>query len=146
MDHGNISLFLLLAPSVLCALSIFMIFLVKKDNRLLSRQLTETAVSVDQTRKLLLEIRDRQEKLDEFQDSLKMAALTTQLQKTRLQVQANDTDMVASDKYSSLQSLAQEGKSVEEIAATLTISTHEAQQLVNLSRLAQGNFAADTVT
>jgi orotate phosphoribosyltransferase-like protein len=44
-------------------------------------------------------------------------------------------------KYSSVQSLAQQGLSIEEIASILDVSTHEAHQLVNLSKLAQGSLA-----
>jgi hypothetical protein len=42
-------------------------------------------------------------------------------------------------KYSNIQSMIQQGMSIEKIAAVLAISTHEAQQLVNLSKIAQGN-------
>ncbi len=137
MDQVNFSLIFLVILSVLCALSIILIVLVKKENKLLSRQLTETTISLELSRKEMVDLQERNSQINEFQSSLQVAELTTRLQKPRLDAQSIDSGNSAPGKYSSIQSLAQNGMSAEEIASLHAISTQEAQQLINLAKLAQ---------
>lgn len=143
MQQAHLSLLLLGIATVLCIVLLIMIVRNKKENRLLARQLTETTVSLEQTRKQLDELQARQAEIKVFQNNLQEAELTTKLQKPRLDAQHSTAGSASPGKYSNIQALADQGMSVEEIAAILSVSTHEAQQLVNLSRIAQGNFTGN---
>jgi hypothetical protein len=76
-----------------------------------------------------------QESLD-FQKNLSEAEITTRLQQPRLSIQLGHSRSEAPERYLYVRSLAQNGMSAEEIASVLSISTQEAEQLVNLSKLA----------
>ncbi len=66
-----------------------------------------------------------------------MAELTTNFQKPRLNGQNSAKSGSPPEKYRYLQSLAQKGMPADEIASVLAISTHEAQQLITLSKIAR---------
>ena len=140
MAQAHLSFFLLGILAMLCGALLLVVVFAKKESRLLARQLTETTVSLEMTRKQLGEIQARQAEIKVFQNNLQAAELTTKLQKPRLDAQRSPTANTPPGKYSNIQSLAGQGKTVEEIAAILGVSSHEAQQLVNLSRIAQANF------
>lgn len=115
-------------------------FALKKENNLLAEQLTETTVSLERTRQNLAKLQEKHEKIIEFQNNLGEAERTTKLQKPPLsEIHAPERPRNSPERYSYIHSLAEKGLSVEEIASILTISTHEARQLVNLSKIAQGN-------
>ena len=137
----SFSLFLIVIPSALSVLLFAIVMLVKKENKLLAQQLTETTVSLERTRKQFNELQEKHDKIYEFQNSLQVAELTTKLQKPRLNAQNQSLNMAVNNsppgKYSNIQSMIQQGMSIEKIAAVLAISTHEAQQLVNLSKIAR---------
>lgn len=118
---------------------IVLLFLEKRRNKRLSERMIQLTTTLEMTRKQLDTMQEKHDKIIEFQNSLNMAELTTMLQKPRLNAQSVDTGKTTPGKYSNIQSLAQKGMSVEEIASVLAVSTHEAQQLVNLAKLAQGN-------
>jgi len=141
MEQVNFSLLLFIIPSALCILLMTWVMLVKKENKLLARQLTETTVTLELTKRQIGELQEKYAKINEFQNSLQVAELTTKFQKPRLNARNFAADNSPVGKYSSVQSLAQQGLSIEEIASILAVSTHEAQQLVNLSKLAQGSLA-----
>jgi hypothetical protein len=141
MEQVNFSLLLFIIPSALCILLMTLVMLVKKENKLLARQLTETTVTLELTKRQIGELQEKYAKINEFQNSLQVAELTTKFQKPRLNARNIAADNSPVGKYSSVQSLAQQGLSIEEIASILAVSTHEAQQLVNLSKLAQGSLA-----
>lgn len=115
------------------------LFLLNRTNKLLSQQLSHKTTLLERTRKRLTKLQVKHDKIIAFQNSLKTAELTTMLQKPRLDAGNTTTDHVLSGKYRCIQSLTQNGKSVDEIASILAVSTHEARQLVNLSKLAQEN-------
>ncbi len=141
MEHISLLLISLFISCVVCAVSTILAILLKKENSLLSRQLTETTVSLELTRRQMEDLQEKNAKIIEFQDSLHLAELTTQLQRPRLNAQNIDAPTESLGKYSNIQSLTKKGMSAEQIASVLTISTHEAHQLINLSKLAHGNFA-----
>ncbi len=116
------------------------IFALRKENKILSEQLTETTVSLERTRQNLSNLQEKHEKIVEFQHSLGEAEWMTKLQKPQLrEMQPPERPRNSPERYSFIHSLAEKGLSVEEIASILTISTHEARQLVTLSKIAQGN-------
>lgn len=128
---------------MLCIVLSIMVILLKKETKGLARQLTDTGVLLDQTTKQIDEIRARQAEMNAFHNNLQTAELTTRLQKPRLEAQHSVVQSPLAGKYSNIQALADQDMSIEDIAATLAVSTHEAQQLVNLSRIAQGNFTGN---
>ena len=131
---------LIAAIAIFLGLFFLILFVLqKRKNSFLAQQLTQTSIVLEATRKKLDTIQQKHEQILEFQNSLNVAELTTKFQKPRLEVQKNDGDNVASGKYSNIQSLTEKGMSIDQIASTLSISTHEAQQLVNLAKLARGS-------
>lgn len=70
-----------------------------------------------------------------FKDNLQNASITTELQQPRLNITSN-RPVLSKEKYQYIQSLSKSGMSEQEIADILAISLHEAQQLLNLSKLA----------
>lgn len=141
MGQMSFSLLLIVIPSALSVLLLVLLILIKKENKLLSQQLTEMTISLELTRKQFKELQEKHDKMSEFHNSLQVAELTTKLQKPRLTVQNQSLNTAVknspSGKYSNIQSMVQQGMSIEKIAAVHAISTHEAQQLVNLSKIAQ---------
>lgn len=135
----HLSLILLGIPAILCVVFFIIILRTRKENRLLARQLTETTVSLELAGKKFSELQDRQTELNAFHNNLQTAELTTRLQKPRLDAQKSVVPGPSSGKYSNIQSLADQGMSIEDIAAKLAVSTHEAQQLVNLAKIARRN-------
>lgn len=71
-----------------------------------------------------------------FGKALQSASLTTKLQRPRLENLAK-MNKQAPEKYRILSQLASQGLDVEEIAAILGVSSVEANQLLNLSNVAQ---------
>lgn len=119
------------------------LFVLKKKNTLLSQQLNHTTTLLHRTRKRYTKLQEKHDKIIAFQNSLKTAELTTMLQKPRLDAGSTAAGQAVSEKYSCIQSLAEKGISIDEISSILAISTHEARQLVNLSKLAQENSSGN---
>ncbi len=84
----------------------------------------------------LIELKQKYRASLEFQKSLSEAEITTRLQQPRLAIMHGQTHVEAPERYHYVRTLAQNGMGAKEIAAVLSISTHEAQQLVNLCNLA----------
>ncbi len=110
----------------------------------MSQQLTETTVSLEMTRKQSSELQEKHDKIMSSKTVFKSAELTTKLQKPRLNAQNHNLNVAVNRLFTGeirqYPSDDPKGMSIEEIAAVLAISTHEAQQLVNLSKMAQGNL------
>jgi predicted PurR-regulated permease PerM len=140
MDQLNFS-YVSIILAILCLFFLILTILIKKKNTRLTEQLRETKTTLDMIQEKLTDLQEKNREFEEFHDSLKVAQLTTKLQKPRLHAQCNETSSSTPGKYSSIQALVRTGMSIEEIALTLAISTHEAQQLVNLAKLAQENSA-----
>ncbi len=139
MEQLHFSHYAAIILTVLCVFFIILIFLAKKKINDLTVQLIKTTVTLEITQKQVATLEEKNVELKEFQDNLKVAELTTKLQKPRLAVRNTETSYSAPGKYSNIQALTQKGLSVEEIASALAVSSHEAQQLINLSKLADGN-------
>lgn len=125
------------------AMFIILLFLLKKKNTFLSKQLVQMTTMLQTTQKRLTRLQEAHDRIIEFQNSLNTAELTTMLQKPRLNGRSTASGHALAGKYSNILSLTQKGMSVDEIASVLAVSTHEAQQLINLSNLAQGNSAGN---
>lgn len=81
-------------------------------------------------------LEEKEKKYDGFQETLNLAEITTKLQEPRLSAQNFNRTMSPPERYRYVHSLASGGMSPQEIASVLSISIHEADQLVNLARLA----------
>ncbi len=139
MGNFNVLHFAITITSLFCTLAGIKILMQKKENKLLAQQLTETTVSLEQYKKNLAKLQEKHAGVLEFQNSLHEAELTTKLQKPRLNGSSYDAGGSAPEKYRYIHSLTEKGMSSEEIASVLTISEHEADQLVSLSKLAMAS-------
>ncbi len=153
MEQFNISNYLTMIPSfltffiygavVLSGLCVAVIlltsFFAQKENGLLTEQLAATQKALEVNKIKLDRLQKNYAQKKEFKNNLRLAELTTSLQKPRLIARKPVTDSSPPEKYRYLQSLAKKGMPADEIASVLAISTHEAQQLVTLSQIAQSN-------
>lgn len=146
LSHLIYSKFIMeLSPLELCfiILVIFTLFVlfkymkIHKNNRVLSDKLKEIEALSATKEKKIASILERGEK--NFRSSMDSVGLTTKLQKPRIkamQAGSSATDSFhAPEKYSYIRSLAARGLSPDEIASILSLSTHEAHQLVALSMI-----------
>ncbi|MDD3815410.1 MAG: hypothetical protein PHZ02_12290 [Desulfocapsaceae bacterium] len=72
-----------------------------------------------------------------FDDNLRTAELTTRLQQPRLTLQQRGYSPATPERYCYIQSMAEKGMSAQDIASMLSLSLHEATQLVTLIRVAR---------
>ena len=107
----------------------------KKDSLL--RQLIEKNSSFEQIKDQLKNLQEHCDRAKTFQRSLAAAELTAQLQKPRHSTTASSAESLTPEKYRLVHTLTQKNMSIDEISSFLAISSHEAQQLVTLSKLAQ---------
>ncbi|MFT5698015.1 MAG: hypothetical protein ACI8ZB_000869 [Desulforhopalus sp.] len=129
----------LILPCVACLLTLTKYALVKKENKLLSDQLTETTIRLENNRKELNDLQDRHNEIKTFHKSIEQAELTTKFQAPRLHAShgefASNNSPQVPEKYLYIRSLTEKGMSPEEIGAVLSISPHEARQLVALTKI-----------
>ncbi len=111
------------------------IYLRRKTERQ-KKLLTEVNETLSGYKQKLLILEERERQHNAFQESLNQAEITTKLQRSRLSSQEYNSHMSPPERYKYVHSLAAGGMSSEEIASILSISIHEADQLVNLAKLA----------
>jgi DNA-binding NarL/FixJ family response regulator len=138
MIQFDISVVLSIVAAVLLVVVVAKAITLQKANTLLSQQLTETSNSLEAIKKNLANLQENHKKLKQFQNTLDGAELSTRIQKSRT-VSHGERSRSLPERYSYIHSLAGRGMSSDEIAAVLTISTHEARQLVTLAKIARGN-------
>ena len=130
----------IIIPSLFCLATVTKYILMKKENKLLSDQLTKTTINLENNKKKLRDLENRHNDIKKFQKSIEQAELTTKLQAPRLQAthgkSKSNPASHAPEKYSYVRSLSEKGMSADEIGAVLSISPHEASQLVALTMLA----------
>jgi hypothetical protein len=136
MSAINTEVVLTLLALLLCSVATWRSIVYKKRMDQQSRLLAETNQTLTDVSKKLSSLQEKDKKLSEFQNNLNQAEITTRLQKSRLSVQHTNSSMSPPERYRYVHSLAESGMSSQEIASVLSISVHEAEQLVNLSRLA----------
>lgn len=123
--------------SIFCIGSLIKILLLRRENRLLSEQLTSTTVSLDRVRRERDNIKIQLQHEPVFNKKLQEASITTDLQQSRLATQTAHSKQTIPEKYSFIASMAEKGMKSEEIAGLLSISSTEAEQLVALAQLAR---------
>ena len=107
----------------------------KKQKDLFLYKLAEANSFFDEVREELKDLHLEYDKTKQFKKSLTAAELTTQLQKPRLSAQTLSSTNSIPEKYSFVHSLIEKNMSSDEVASILSISCHEAEQLVTLSKL-----------
>ncbi len=98
-------------------------------------RLQNTADSLENASKELDELRLVEKRFKTFKDDLSTAELFTEVHKTRQSFDAIAKDHKIPERYQYIRSLHQKGVKTPDIASILTISTHEADQLVALANL-----------
>ncbi len=101
----------------------------------------------DELRRSFYTLEGRYEQLNEkiiqsatFSESLKQAEVTTSLQTPRIQHHSSSRQTEdKKQKYKHLQSLSATGMAASEIASILSISSHEAEQMLSLAKIANKN-------
>ncbi len=137
----------LISPTAVLFCLFFLFFVVtlvkalvlKKQKDFFLLELTETKGSFDKMKEELKNLHEKQDKSEQFKNNLTAAQLTTQLQKPRLSAQTLRSASSIPEKYNFVHSLIQKNMGSEEIASILSISSHEAEQLVTLSKLGKAN-------
>ena len=143
VDISHPATFAVIGLVIISLWLLILLLMQKKRNTRLSRQLAQQTTMVKKTRQQLAGLQEKHDQIIAFQNSLKTAELTTLLQKPRLEAQSIDLGHKLSGKYRNIQALVEKGLSIDDIAAVLAVSTHEARQLVSLSQLAQDNSPAN---
>jgi len=136
MSAVNTEIVLVLLALLLCSAATWSSIIFKKKVNQQSKLLVETSETLADVRKKLTKLQEKDTTYKEFQDSLNQAEITTRLQKSRLSAQYTSRSMSPPERYRYVHTLAAKGMSSQEISSVLSISIHEAKQLVNLSRLA----------
>ncbi|MFT5726663.1 MAG: hypothetical protein ACI8PB_000785 [Desulforhopalus sp.] len=112
---------------------------VMKKNKLLSTKLSETASMLEKQEIKINDMQFQSKDNKTFQNSIDNAELTTRFQSTRLKAahtsSSENSSFHAPEKYSYIRTLSEKGMDSDEIAALLSISPHEASQLVTLAMI-----------
>lgn len=132
-------IFLTCLPILLSIGAVLKTMSVTKKNKALVTKLIQASKVLEAKEDELTSLKKRYSTVLNFQNSLHVAELSTQLQTPRTTVQATSEKSFAPEKYKYAQSLAEKGMSAEEIGSILTMSPHEATQLISLTRLAQSH-------
>lgn len=139
MALPNLAQIIMIFTFLLAAIAILKTMLLIRENKLLSTQLTKTAVRLEKTEQLFNKLRQQHKEVQQFRQELKQAELTTKIHQSKLVTeQASEATFARSaihEKYSYVRSLAEKGLEPPEIATILSISTHEAKQLFSLASL-----------
>jgi hypothetical protein len=136
MSAMNTPVLLILLALLLCSVATWRSVILKKKADRQAKLLAETNLTLTEVRQKLTLIQEKDQQSNDFNKSLNQAEITTRLQKSRLSAQNYNRSKSPPERYRYVHSLAANGMSSHEIASVLSISIHEADQLVNLSRLA----------
>ena len=130
----------ILLIGVLCTVSILLAIMLKRSNSNKDKLLTEMQATLnglqDSSAGERMHIKD-EPAVNIFDDNLRAAELTTRLQQPRLTMQQSGYVPAAPERYRYIQPMAEKGLSAQEIASMLSMSLHEATQLVTLTRVAR---------
>lgn len=133
----NFELFLPVLALTVAVLAVIRAIYVQKKNSSLNGQLLEVNGNLKNIHNRFSELEQRYSRNLEFHQNLSEAKITTRMQTPRLSLQTRADSPTAPERYRYVHRLAGSGMAAEEIASVLSISSHEARQLVNLARLAQ---------
>ena len=95
----------------------------------------EQQKSIDDLQNVLQSMKKNESKEQEFQNSLKQAEVTTELQKMRSAYSHKKDQLRAPERYSYAQAMFQSGMATDKIASSLGMSGCEIKQLLKLANL-----------
>lgn len=136
MDHNTFAIIVALSALLLTSLALALAIYYRRKNAKLAGELSQALEKLALAHADMQELQQRHQDSLDFQKNLTAAELTTRLQQPRLSAQHGYAHVTAPERYLYVRSLAQNGMSAREISDILAISTQEAEQLVNLARLA----------
>jgi len=136
MGYNSFTVIVALLAFMFAGLSLVPALLYRRRAAKLSRELSIALEKLAAAHAEMQLFEQRQKENLEFQKNLGNAELTTRLQQSRLTAQHGHNRVGAPERYLYVRSLAENGMSAQEIAEILSISKQEAEQLVNLSKLA----------
>jgi hypothetical protein len=113
----------------------------KRKMKLQSRFLAETGECLEDLHNKLACLQEKDRQRPPPCSTVSQAELAARLQKSQLSAPNMHRSMTSPERYRYVHSLAANGMSSQEIASILSISIHEADQLVNLSKLAQPRWS-----
>ena len=138
---------LLIIPAlILCSAATWRAIVYRKKADQQKQLLIEADETLREMHNELVLLQEKDKKASNFNKTLNQAEITTRLQKSRLTVQDYSRSMSPPERYRYVHSLAANGMPSDEIASVLSISIHETEQLVNLSRLAHATKTASPST
>lgn len=120
---------------VLCIMVTARSIYLSKIMMLQKNKLHTATLSLESVNKELNNLRTVEKQSNVFKENLNEAELFTNVQKSRPIFNQKVNNHKAPERYQYIRSLHQKGVDAEDIAAILTISTHEANQLVALANL-----------
>ncbi len=95
----------------------------------------EQQKSINTLQKALQSMKDNEEKEQEFQNSLKQAEVSTELNKTRSSYSNKNDKLCAPERYGYAQAMFKSGMATDKIASALGMSGYEIKQLLKLANL-----------
>lgn len=122
--------------TVLCFVLVLWLILIKRQNIKLASQLQGVRHTLAEKERQLDETKHQLREMSDFQQSMAEAQLTTRLQSQRVSLQSQE-NTVTPEKYQYILTLTEKGMNSDDISSLLSISRHEADQLVNLAQLSQ---------
>jgi hypothetical protein len=131
----DIQLVVPLCALAISALAVIRSIQVQRRNTSLAGRLAEATGNLEAIRHSYGELKDRCQSSLEFRENLSEAAVTTRLQAPRLALQSRPEAMAAPERYRYVHRLTENGMDADQVASVLSISSHEARQLVSLARL-----------
>jgi len=131
---------ILLTGILFCTVSSVLAIILKRSNSNKDKLLTKTQEALNSLQNSFAgtgsDIKDKPT-TSLFDDNLRAAELTTRLQQPRLTMQQCGYSPATPERYRYIQSMAEKGMSAQDIASLLSLSLHEATQLVTLVRVAR---------
>lgn len=130
---------LIILALLLCLLTVLRSLFFRRRLRQQSQFLAETHECMEDLQVKLGAIRKKNDTYSTIINTQNHDKLTVNLQQSRLPSPSYSRTMSPPERYRYVRSFVENGMSSEEIASILSISNHEADQLVNLSRLSRSS-------
>ena len=133
-------------PHILLFVTLILLITVTLRSCFLRRNMLRSNARINEIQQQLVDASEKIEKLEEiekrfhdFNSDLQQAEIATRVQRSRHTFHQPAEEAEPPEKYRYIQSLARKGIGAADIATILTISTHEADQLVKLANLSRSD-------
>jgi hypothetical protein len=129
---------------ILIAISVLLSILVTLRSIYFRRRLVHyreklgaTLLSLEKANEEIARLHLIEQKFSTFKADLSQAELATKMQHSRMECNRQNNALRPPERYNYIHSMAQKGMTAADIATVLTISNHEADQLLALASLSQ---------